>query len=109
MERIFILHEGIKGFIRSYWELLSSEPGASDPLTDRISKGEVAEAGIVVAFPPLPYAWATGRFFALFSVGEDNHLEWKEVTKQVQHDTQMGLDQCPDWLRPRYRSLVVMA
>ncbi len=106
MDRVFMLHSGIKGYIRPYWELLAGE---TDPLMERIKSGEVEEAGVVVALPALPPAWAPGRFFALFSIGDENKFEWKEVTKQIQHDMEAGIEACPDWLKPKYREIAQLA
>jgi len=105
--RKFILHSGIKGYIRPHWELLreTGERRGKEPLFERIKKGAIEEAGVVVAFPALPPAWAPGRFFALFPVGEGNVFEWKEVTKQVEHDLEAGLEECPDHLRAQYREI----
>ncbi len=106
MERYFMLHPGLKGHIRPYWELLREKSsGETDPLVARIQNGEIEEAGIIVAFPPLPYAWTGGRFFALFPTGENNQFDWKEVTKQIEHDPKRGLEECPEWLRVEYAAI----
>lgn len=106
-ERIFLLHPGVEGFVERHWELMAPGPSA-DPFAARVARGEVPEARVFLAVPPLPPGWAPGRYFALFPLpepepGPGRSFDWKEVTAQVEIDRERGLDRVPGHLRERYR------
>lgn len=100
MDRIFALYQGFDE--ESYWELREEE---ADPLIVRVKKDDVKQCGCLMTNKPLPYAWAPGRFFMLLGIGGDKK-DWREVSHLVQHDPELGLEACPDWLRPQYEALI---